>query len=191
MKIVKIFAALVGLTFVFLFCSSNDVKVTLKFLEYSTPETYLFLYVLSAFVLGMIAASFGSTLRIMQLKRQLKKNQPDAEAAPVAQKSSKKSKNKKVEEAPVAAPAPAPVPEPATAPQPPQEVTPEPTHHSDDVAVQDAVFEDEDTSAVEGSQPLNKVMEAPDNGAPAVIELPAAEPAKPESEPVVDKKPFE
>jgi uncharacterized integral membrane protein len=185
MKIVKIFAALVGLTFVFLFCSSNDVKVTLKFLEYSTPETYLFLYVLSAFVLGMIAASFGSTLRIMQLKRQLKKIQADDEAAPLAQKSSKKSKNKKVEEAPVAAPIPEPAPEPTPAPQPPKAEIPRPADQ--DAAVQDAVFEDDAMPAVEGSQPLNKVMEAPDNGAPAVIELPAAEPAEPESEPVVNK----
>ncbi|OQY17279.1 MAG: hypothetical protein B6I36_09210 [Desulfobacteraceae bacterium 4572_35.1] len=95
MKIVKIFAALVGLTFVFIFCSSNDTKVTLSFLEYSTPETYLFLYVLSAFVLGMIGASFASTLKIMQLKRQINKLQPQDNAEVEKTAKGKEKKNKK------------------------------------------------------------------------------------------------
>ncbi|OQY25346.1 MAG: hypothetical protein B6I37_01475 [Desulfobacteraceae bacterium 4572_35.2] len=94
MKFVKIIFALVGLTFVFVFCSSNETKVSLNFLEYSTPETYLFLYVLSAFVLGMIAASFCSTIKIFQLKRQLGKLQPVSDQDSSAKKKKKDKKNK-------------------------------------------------------------------------------------------------
>lgn len=166
MKIVKIFAALVGLTLVFIFCSSNDTKVTLKFLEYSTPETYLFLYVLSAFVLGMISASFASTVKIMQLKRQLNKLQPEVSGAAVKEtrstdKKAKKEKKKKgkkgVEEK--AEEKVEQKPAQVTPPAPPAEVS-------------DAVYAADEEPAVENTNTVTPSDEVKEDEVAAVIELP-------------------
>ncbi len=72
MKFVKMFLALVGLAVLYVFVRDNTGKVTVEFWDYATPEIELFLILIITFVLGMIAASFGSTLKIMQLKRQLR-----------------------------------------------------------------------------------------------------------------------
>ena len=164
MKFVKIIFALVGLTFVFVFCSSNETKVSLNFLEYSTPETYLFLYVLSAFVLGMIAASFCSTIKIFQLKRQLGKLQPVSDQDSSAKKKKKDKKNKgkddvkqDVVDEPKASrePAPTTVSTPATA--------------GAAGAVTDAIYEEE-------------VVETTVEPVQDVIELPLDSPAQPQSD---------
>lgn len=78
MKFVKLFLALVGLALVFIFCKDNDTKVVISFLDYQSPEIYLFLLIMTTFVLGMIAASFANTIKIIQLKRQLKQLQPES-----------------------------------------------------------------------------------------------------------------
>lgn len=72
MKFVKMFLALVGLAVLFVFVRDNTATVVVEFWEYATPEIELFLVLIITFVLGMIVASFGSTLKIMKLKRQLK-----------------------------------------------------------------------------------------------------------------------
>lgn len=72
MKFVKMLLALVGLALVFKFSLDNPLPVTVKFHTYLTPEIPLFLLLVSTFILGMIAASFASSLKILQLKRQLR-----------------------------------------------------------------------------------------------------------------------
>ncbi|MFA5701081.1 MAG: LapA family protein [Desulfuromonas sp.] len=72
MKFIKMFLALVGLAVLFVFVRDNAEPVTVKFWGYATPEIELFLILIITFVLGMLTTSFGSTLKIIQLKRQLK-----------------------------------------------------------------------------------------------------------------------
>ncbi len=72
MKFVKMFLALIGLAVLFVFVRDNTEPVTVEFWGYATPEIELFLVLIITFVLGMIAASFGSTMKIIKLKRQLK-----------------------------------------------------------------------------------------------------------------------
>ncbi|MDY0191731.1 MAG: lipopolysaccharide assembly protein LapA domain-containing protein [Desulfuromonas sp.] len=158
MKIVKIFAALVGLTLVFIFCSSNDTKVSLNFLEYSTPETYLFLYVLAAFVLGMISVSFGSTIKIMRLKRQINKLQPDDAVAAEKEKNKKDKKSQPQPQPEVAQPVASPVQVEETPIVTPPASIPEP-----DENVSDAVFAD-DTAAV-AEEAKEQVIELPHDDA--------------------------
>ncbi|MGC9518856.1 MAG: LapA family protein [Desulfuromonadaceae bacterium] len=92
MKFVKMFLALVGLAVLFVFVRDNPGKVEVVFWKYKTPEIELFLILIITFVLGMIVASFGSTLKILQLKRQLKNA---GTAAPERVKESRKAKKSK------------------------------------------------------------------------------------------------
>ena len=94
MKFVKLFLALVGLVVVFFFCKDNDTKVVLRFLDYQTPEIYLFLMAITTFVLGMISASFANTIKIMQLKRQLRQLQPEGTDDEKESKTEKKKDRK-------------------------------------------------------------------------------------------------
>ena len=103
MKFVKMFLALVGLAVLFVFVRDNTGKVVVKFWDYATPEIELFLVLIITFVLGMIAASFGSTLKIMQLKRQLK-NAGTPES--VQKKNAKKPAKKKEKQGAPVPPAP-------------------------------------------------------------------------------------
>ncbi|MFN2257705.1 MAG: lipopolysaccharide assembly LapA domain-containing protein [Desulfuromonadaceae bacterium] len=92
MKFVKMFLALVGLAVLFVFVRDNPDKVTVEFWTYKTPEIELFLVLIITFVLGMIVASFGSTLKIIKLKRQLK--HAGTGSAEQAKESRKDKKNK-------------------------------------------------------------------------------------------------
>nr|WP_320051040.1 lipopolysaccharide assembly protein LapA domain-containing protein [uncultured Desulfuromonas sp.] len=94
MKFVKLFLALVGLALVFIFCKDNDTKVVIRFLDYQTPEIYLFLMIITTFVLGMISASFANTIKIMQLKRQLRQLQPEGTDDEKESKTEKKKDRK-------------------------------------------------------------------------------------------------
>jgi uncharacterized integral membrane protein len=153
MKFVKLFMALVGLALVFIFCKDNDTKVVISFLDYQTPEIYLFLLIMTTFVLGMISASFANTIKIMQLKRQLKQLQPDtATDAKESKRAAKKEKKENSAQTAVADESPAVTDEtPTASPQPPVAA-------ADDVS--DAVYE-ESEAAPEPVEP------------PTVIELPA------------------
>ena len=92
MKFVKILFALVGLAVIFKFSMDNPLPVDVKLHEYVTPKIPLFLLLITTFVLGMIAASFGTTLKMIQLKRQIKSLQPDGDV--VLPKKEKKGKKK-------------------------------------------------------------------------------------------------
>ena len=89
------FLALVGLAVLFVFVRDNTVKVTVKFWDYATPEIELFLILIVTFVLGMLAASFSSTLKIIQLKRQLKNAGGVAGTGKKEVEKKKKGKDKK------------------------------------------------------------------------------------------------
>lgn len=89
MKFVKIVLALLGLAVVFKFSMDNPIPVVVTLHEYVTPKIPLFLLLITTFVLGMIAASFGATIQIFQLKRQIKNLQPGS-----AVENQKKSKGK-------------------------------------------------------------------------------------------------
>lgn len=95
MKFVKMFLALVGLAVLFVFVRDNTGKIVVKFWEYATPEIEIFLVLIITFVLGMIVASFGSTLKILQLKRQLKNAGANKAEQVKENKKEKKSKHKK------------------------------------------------------------------------------------------------
>ena len=95
MKFVKMFLALIGLAGLYLFVKDNMGKVVVKFLDYSTPEIELFLILIITFVLGMIVASFSSTLKIIKLKRQLKHAGNSPAEQTKESKKDKKSKHKK------------------------------------------------------------------------------------------------
>jgi uncharacterized integral membrane protein len=95
MKFVKMFLALVGLAALFVFVRDNTGKIVVKFWDYATPEIELFLVLIITFALGMIAASFGSTLKIFQLKRQLKNAGSGATKPGGENKKEKKEKDKK------------------------------------------------------------------------------------------------
>lgn len=92
MKFLKMFLALIGLALLFIFVRDNTEKIVVEFWDYATPEIELFLILIITFVLGMIVASFGSTLKIMQLKRQLKTARSGVSES---SKESQKGKNKK------------------------------------------------------------------------------------------------
>ncbi|MDY0291552.1 MAG: lipopolysaccharide assembly protein LapA domain-containing protein [Desulfuromonadaceae bacterium] len=92
MKFLKMFLALIGLALLFIFVRDNTEKIVVEFWNYATPEIELFLILIITFVLGMIVASFGSTLKIMQLKRQLKNARSGVSES---SKENKKGKNKK------------------------------------------------------------------------------------------------
>jgi len=98
MKFVKLFMALVGLALVFIFCKDNDTKVVIRFLDYQSPEIYLFLLIMTTFVLGMIAASFANTIKIIQLKRQLKQLQPEGAEQDKHTKPEKKNRKARKQE---------------------------------------------------------------------------------------------
>jgi len=89
------FLALVGLAVLFIFVRDNTEPVTVEFWGYATPEIELFLLLIITFVLGMIAASFGSTLKIIQLKRQLKNAGGAEGVGPKVDKKKEKSKDRK------------------------------------------------------------------------------------------------
>jgi uncharacterized integral membrane protein len=95
MKFVKMFLALVGLAVLFVFVRDNTGKIVVKFWEYSTPEIEIFLVLIITFVLGMIVASFGSTLKIVKLKHQLKNAGTGSAEQTKESKKDKKSKHKK------------------------------------------------------------------------------------------------
>lgn len=95
MKFVKMFLALVGLAVLFVFVRDNTGKIVVKFWDYTTPEIEIFLLLIITFVLGMIVASFGSTLKIMKLKRQLKHAGASPAEQPKESKKDKKRKHKK------------------------------------------------------------------------------------------------
>lgn len=97
MKFVKMFLALVGLAVLFVFVRDNTGKIVVKFWEYATPEIEIFLVLIITFVLGMIVASFGSTLKIIKLKRQLKNAGTSSAERTKESKKDKKSKHKKDE----------------------------------------------------------------------------------------------
>lgn len=171
MKLVKIFFALVALALVFIFCTENDSKVVVKFLDYTTPEIYLFLLLMTTFVLGMITASFANTVKIMQLKRQLRQLQPETDET-VSSKVKKEKKKKSTDIAsPVESKAPnADVSSPAAISSVAQSETVETSE------ISDAVYEEEQVSSE--SQPAE--LQTPD-----VIELPA-EPTQADSDTSVD-----
>ena len=95
MKFVKMFLALVGLAVLFVFVRDNTGKIVVKFWDYATPEIEIFLILIITFVLGMIVASFGSTLKIMKLKRQIKHTGSSPAEQAKESKKDKKSKHKK------------------------------------------------------------------------------------------------
>lgn len=95
MKFVKMFLALVGLAVLFVFVRDNTGKIVVKFWDYATPEIEIFLILIITFVLGMIVASFGSTLKIMKLKRQIKHAGDSPAEQAKESKKDKKSKHKK------------------------------------------------------------------------------------------------
>jgi len=97
MKFVKMFLALVGLAVLFVFVRDNTGKIVVKFWEYATPEIEIFLVLIITFVLGMIVASFGSTLKIIKLKRQLKNAGASSAERTKESKKDKKNKHKKDE----------------------------------------------------------------------------------------------
>ncbi|MEA3465021.1 MAG: LapA family protein [Thermodesulfobacteriota bacterium] len=98
MKFVKILFALLGLAVIFKFSMDNPLPVDVTFHEYVTPKIPLFLLLITTFVLGMIAASLGSTLKMIQLKRQIKSLQPNGDVMlPKKKKKSKKKEQKKDE----------------------------------------------------------------------------------------------
>ena len=98
MKFVKILFALVGLAVIFKFSMDNPALVEVTLHEYVTPKIPLFLLLITTFVLGMIAASFGSTLKMIQLKRQIKSLQTGSDVVlPKKEKKSKKKEQKKDE----------------------------------------------------------------------------------------------
>ena len=95
MKFVKMFLALVGLAVLFVFVRDNTGKIVVKFWDYATPEIEIFLVLIITFVLGMIVASFASTLKIIKLKRQLKHADTSTAERTQESKKDKKSKHKK------------------------------------------------------------------------------------------------
>ncbi|MBN2644758.1 MAG: DUF1049 domain-containing protein [Desulfuromonadaceae bacterium] len=97
MKFIKMLAALLGLAVVFKFVMDNPEKVTVQFYKYISPEIPLFLLLITTFVLGMVFASFASTLKILQLKKQLRQV---GAAEPVKKEKKKKKNEEDVEPAP-------------------------------------------------------------------------------------------
>jgi uncharacterized integral membrane protein len=95
MKFVKMFLALVGLAVLFVFVRDNTGKIVVRFWDYATPEIEIFLVLIITFALGMIVASFGSTLKIIKLKRQLKNAGTTTGEPSRENKKDKKSKLKK------------------------------------------------------------------------------------------------
>ncbi|MBW2186405.1 MAG: DUF1049 domain-containing protein [Deltaproteobacteria bacterium] len=149
MKFVKIIFALLLVAVLFKFNLDNKESVSVVLYHYTSPLIPAGLLLMTTFVLGMIAASFGSTLKIVQLKRQISKLQPVSDQDSTSKKKKKDKKKKgdddvkqEIVDEPQAScePAPAPVSTPPT-----------------DEAVTDAVFEDDDTTV---------------DPAPDVIELP-------------------
>ncbi|MCD6526787.1 MAG: DUF1049 domain-containing protein [Desulfuromonas sp.] len=175
MKLVKILLALVGLVLVFIFCSGNDTKVVLNFLDYSSPEIYLFLLLLTTFVLGMITASFATTIKMMQLKRQIRQLQPDTaeDVTPENKKDKKKKKKKKGDEKVEPAPAKA------------QSVTETVTEQPQQRVVEPATESPADPSPQTSEEVTEAIFEEPEEEpaaeleTPEVIELPASQPEQP------------
>ncbi len=99
MKFVKMFFALIILAVVFKFSLDNPAQVTVTIYHYITPQIPLGLLLITTFVLGMIAGAFGTTIKNVQLKHQLKtlqiKGELQGDAAPVAGKKAKKEKKAK------------------------------------------------------------------------------------------------
>lgn len=172
MKLLKILFALISLALVFVFCIGNDTKVVVNFLDYSSPEIYLFLLLLTTFVLGMISASFASTIKVMQLKRQIRQLQVGEGADPAGTKKEKKKRKKTsdVKEADESAVV-EPTVKDTVKPSPPS-AAPAPSSPSEEVT--EAIFEEpEQQTAAED--------------VPDVIELPAEQSAS--SDDVSQEKP--
>lgn len=154
MKFVKIIFALLLVAVLFKFNLDNKESMSVVLYHYTSPLIPAGLLLMTTFVLGMIAASFGSTLKIIQLKRQIGKLQPvsDQKSAPKKKKKDKKNKgDDDVKQDNVAEPqaccdpAPAPVPTPLT-----------------EEAVTDAIYEDDVVEA----DPAPDVIELPLDSAP-------------------------
>lgn len=94
MKFVKIIFALLLVAVLFKFNLDNKESVSVILYHYATPLIPLGLLLMTTFVLGMIAASFGSTLKIIQLKRQINKLQPVSGEDSTPKKKKKDKKNK-------------------------------------------------------------------------------------------------
>jgi len=151
MKFVKIIFALLLVAVLFKFNLDNKESVSVVLYEYTTPLIPAGLLLMTTFVLGMIAASFGSTLRIVQLKRQINKLQPESEQdSPVKKKKKEKKKKVDVVEEPVSEPQPTPEPIAATVPNPPVGET-----------VSDAVYEEDAVVEDKTAEPVQDVIELP------------------------------
>ncbi len=94
MKFVKILFALIIVAVLFKFNLDNPESTSVVIYHYTSPAIPVGLLLMTTLVLGMIAASFGSTIKIMQLKRQLNKLQPDTGVTAEPKKKSKKEKKK-------------------------------------------------------------------------------------------------
>lgn len=161
MKFVKIIFALLVVAALFKFNLDNKESVSVIFYEYTTPLIPAGLLLMTTFVLGMIAASFASTLKIVQLKRQISKLQPESSSQNDSEKKRKKEKKKKTE----VQEKPADVPQENTVSTPVEVATP-----PVDEAVSDAVYE-EDSAEEEKDEAVQDVIELP---------MEAAEPTQPD-----------
>ena len=179
MKFVKLFLALVGLALVFIFCKDNDTKVVISFLDYQSPDIYLFLLIMTTFVLGMIAASFANTIKIIQLKRQLKQLQPDGAEQAKETKADKKKDRKARKQEQEKDTKPPVADEPKTVVEEPAPVVAETPAPPETDEVSDAVYEEPAASEPAAEE------------APAVIELPQGpmEEPQPEKQPADESQP--
>lgn len=149
MKFVKIIFALLLVAVLFKFNLDNKESVSVVLYHFTSPLIPTGLLLMTTFVLGMIAASFGSTLKIIQLKRQISKLQPVSaqDSIPKKKKKDKKSKGEDdVKQDTVDEPQANCEPAPVTVLTP---VT--------DEAVTDAVYEDDDAAV----EPVQDVIELP------------------------------
>jgi len=160
MKFVKILFALIAVAVLFKFNLDNKELANVVLYHYTSPQVPIGLLLMTTLVLGMIAASFASTLKIMQLKRQINKLQPDGVVAPEKEKK-KNKKEKKGEEQPVTQQTADSSNQQSAAVVVPPVVAPSVATVSDlDENVSDAVFEDDATVVTE------------EEASPQVIELP-------------------
>lgn len=165
MKFVKIILALLLVAVLFKFNLDNKESVSVVLYQYTSPLIPAGLLLMTTFVLGMIAASFGSTLKIVQLKRQLGRLQPVSaqDSAPKKKKKEKKNMDKAAEHEPVVAP--------QQCSDSVEEVVVTPPPATEEL-VTDAVYEDDMNSAtmpdVKEDDPQQDVIELPlDHPVPA------------------------
>lgn len=149
MKFVKIIFALLLVAVLFKFNLDNKESVSVVLYRYTSPLIPAGLLLMTTFVLGMIAASFGSTLKIIQLKRQIGKLQPASDQDSTPKKKKKDKKNKGGDDVKQDN-----VDEPQAGCEPASVVVPTPPT---DEAVTDAIYEDDNTAV----DPVPDVIELP------------------------------